>query len=404
MAVYLDHAATTPLRPEALEAMLPFLGGTFGNPSSTHAFGRVAREALDDAHERLARSIGADAREIVFTSGGTEANNLALKGAAWAGRARGHRIVTTPVEHHAIGHTLEHLQKFGFEVVEVPVDRYGRVDPEEVERAITDRTILVTVMLANNEVGTIQPVAEVAEVVRARRGLLFHVDAVQAAPWLDLDVNALGADLVALAAHKAEGPKGTGALWIRRGTHILAQQHGGSQERYRRAGTENVAGAVGMATAFELRAAERATLVPKVRARRDRLLTALTAVDGRGGHGPPGRAAPAHRLGHRPRHRRRLDHGGPRPRGHRGVDGLGLHQRLHRGQPRPDGDGLPARGGARRTPAEPRPNHDRRGDRRGGAHRAGGHRAAPCRGPARALTDAVAVAEGTPAAATLEVG
>ena len=182
MAVYLDHAATTPLRPEALEAMLPFLGGTFGNPSSTHAFGRVAREALDDAHERLARSIGADAREIVFTSGGTEANNLALKGAAWAGRARGHRIVTTPVEHHAIGHTLEHLQKFGFEVVEVPVDRYGRVDPEEVERAITDRTILVTVMLANNEVGTIQPVAEVAEVVRARRGLLFHVDAVQAAP------------------------------------------------------------------------------------------------------------------------------------------------------------------------------------------------------------------------------
>ena len=280
MAVYLDHAATTPLRPEALEAMLPFLGGTFGNPSSTHGFGRVAREALDDAHERLATSIGADGREIVFTSGGTEANNLALKGAAWAGRARGHRIVTTPVEHHAIGHALEHLQKFGFEVVEVPVDRYGRVDPADVERAITDRTILVTVMLANNEVGTIQPVAEVAAVVRSRRGLLFHVDAVQAAPWLDLDVNALGADLVALAAHKAEGPKGTGALWIRRGTHILAQQHGGSQERYRRAGTENVAGAVGMATAFEFRAAERAALVPQVRGRRDRLLAALTAVDG----------------------------------------------------------------------------------------------------------------------------
>ncbi len=280
MTVYLDHAATTPLRPEVLEAMLPFLGGTFGNPSSIHAYGRVAREALDDAHERLARSIGGEAREIVFTSGGTEASNLALKGAAWAGKARGHRIVTTQVEHHAIGHTLDHLQKFGFEVVEVPVDRYGRVDPADVEAAITDRTILVTVMLANNEVGTIQPVAEVAAVVRAHRGLLFHVDAVQAAPWLDLDVNALGADLVALAAHKAEGPKGTGALWIRRGTHILAQQHGGSQERYRRAGTENVAGAVGMATAFELRAAERAVVVPEVRARRDRLVATLAAIDG----------------------------------------------------------------------------------------------------------------------------
>ena len=280
MTVYLDHAATTPVRPEALEAMLPFLGGTFGNPSSAHSFGRIAREALDDAHDRLARSIGAEGREIVFTSGGTEASNLALKGAAWAGKARGHRIVTTPVEHHAVGHTLEHLQKFGFEVVEVPVDRYGRVDPADIESAITDRTILVTVMLANNEVGTIQPIAEVAAVAHAHRGLLFHVDAVQAAPWLDLDVNALGADLVALAAHKAEGPKGTGALWIRRGTHVLAQQHGGSQERYRRAGTENVAGAVGMAIAFELRAAERADVVPAVRARRDRLMATLAGIDG----------------------------------------------------------------------------------------------------------------------------
>ena len=280
MAIYLDHAATTPVRPEVLDAMLPFLGGTFGNPSSSHAFGRVAREALDDAHDRLARSIGAEPREIVFTSGGTEASNLALKGAAWAGRARGHRIVTTPVEHHAVGHALEHLEKFGFEVVEVPVDRYGRVDPDEVERAITDRTILVTVMLANNEVGTIQPVAEVASVVRAHRGIALHVDAVQAAPWIDLDVAALGADFVALAAHKAEGPKGVGVLWIRRGTHLLAQQHGGSQERYRRAGTENVAGAVGMATAFELRAAEREALVPQVRARRDRLMAALVALDG----------------------------------------------------------------------------------------------------------------------------
>ncbi len=280
MPIYLDHAATTPLRAEVRDAMLPYLDGVFGNPSSSHTFGRAAREALDDAHERLARAIGADAREVVFTSGGTEADNLAVKGAAWAGKAKGHRIVTTPVEHHAVGHALAHLEKFGFEIVEVPVDRYGRVDPADVEAAITDRTILVSVMLANNEVGTILPVREIAEVVRGHRGVLFHVDAVQAAAWVDLDVEALGADLVALAAHKVEGPKGTGALWIRRGTHILAQQHGGPQERHRRAGTENVAGAVGMATAFELAASERAVTVPHVAALRDRLAAGVLALPG----------------------------------------------------------------------------------------------------------------------------
>jgi len=279
MPVYLDHAATTPLRPEVLDAMAPYLGGVFGNPSSAHAFGRAAREALDEAHARLAQAIGAEPREIVFTSGGTEANNLALKGAAWAGKSRGHRIVTTSVEHHAVGHALSYLEHFGFEVVQVPVDRYGRVDPADVEGAITERTTLVSVMLANNEVGTIQPVGEVAAIVRSHRGILLHVDAIQAAPWMDLDVGSLGADLVSLAAHKAEGPKGTGALWIRRGTHLLAQQHGGSQERHRRAGTENVAGAVGMARAFELRRAERAVTVPRVRALRDRLADALLAVD-----------------------------------------------------------------------------------------------------------------------------
>lgn len=277
MPIYLDHAATTPVRPEVLEAMMPLLTGTFGNPSSAHAFGRAAREALDDAHERLARAIGADPREIVFTGGGTEATNLALKGAAWAGTARGHRLVSSPVEHHATAHTLRHLEKFGFETVTVPVDRYGRVDPDDIEHAVTDRTTVVSLILGNNEVGTLQPVAEVAARVRARRGVLLHVDAVQAAPWTEFDVGALGADLVSLAAHKAEGPKGVGALWVRRGTHILAQQHGGGQERHRRAGTENVAGAVGMARAFELRAAERAELLPRVRALRDRLAAAVVA-------------------------------------------------------------------------------------------------------------------------------
>ncbi len=213
----------------------------------------------------------------MFTSGGTEATNLAIKGAAWAGRPRGHRLVTTAVEHHATHHALRHLEKFGFEVVAVGVDRYGRVDPDELDRALSDGTTLVSVILGNNEVATLQPVAEIAERVRARRGVLLHLDAVQVAPWAEFDVAALGADLVSLAAHKIEGPKGVGALWIKRGTHLLAQQHGGGQERHRRAGTENVAGDVGMAKAFELRAAERGEVVPRVRAQRDRLTAAVLA-------------------------------------------------------------------------------------------------------------------------------
>ena len=280
MAIYLDHAATTPLRHEALEAMLPYLGGAFGNPSSAHSFGRAARNALDEAHERLATALGGTAREIVVTSGGTEANNLAIKGAAWAGKARGHRLVSSAVEHHAVGHTMRHLEKFGFEVVEIPVDRHGRVDPDEVDAAVDDRTILVSVMLANNEVGTLQPIREIADRLRAHRGVLFHVDAVQAAPSLDLDVGDLGADLVTISAHKFEGPKGVGALWVRRGTQLIAQLHGGSQERHRRAGTENVAGTVGMAVAYECACADRTTTAIRLRALRARLAAACLAVDG----------------------------------------------------------------------------------------------------------------------------
>ncbi|HUQ78789.1 MAG TPA: cysteine desulfurase family protein [Patescibacteria group bacterium] len=294
MAIYLDHAATTPLRREVLDAMLPFLTEDFGNPSSGHGFGRRARAALDDAHERVGRGIGAEAREIVFTSGGTEALNLGLKGAAWAGKARGHRIVTSAVEHHAVGHTLRYLEKFGFEVVELPVDRYGRVDPDHVEAALTDRTILVAIMLANNEVGTIQPIAEIARRVRARRGILFAVDAVQAAPHLDLDVDVLGADMLAISAHKFEGPKGVGALYLRHGTHIVVQQQGGAQERHRRGGTENVAGAVGMATAFELAAAERSESGRRVRRLRERLQKAVLAVDGTELTGHPIERLPGH--------------------------------------------------------------------------------------------------------------
>jgi cysteine desulfurase len=280
MPIYLDHAATTPLRREALEAMLPWLSDGFGNPSSVHSFGQRARAGLDEAHERVAKALGATPREIVFTSGGTESNNLAIKGAAWAGKARGHRIITSSVEHHSVGHTVRYLEKFGFEVVELPVDRYGRVDPDEVEAAITPKTILVSVMLANNEVGTIQPIAAIAERVRRHKGILLHTDAVQAAPYLAIDLAALDVDLLTIAAHKFEGPKGVGALFVRHGTNVLAQQQGGAQERYRRAGTEDVAGAVGLATALELAVAERADGVPRLTALRETLAAELRSIEG----------------------------------------------------------------------------------------------------------------------------
>jgi cysteine desulfurase len=278
--IYLDHAATTPLRREALDAMLPYLTEEYGNPSSAHGPGRRARLGLDEARESVAQDLGADPREIVFTSGGTEAINLAIKGVAWAGKARGHRIITSAVEHHAVLHSVRHLEKFGFEVVELPVDRYGRLDPDHLAAAITDRTILVSLMLANNEVGTIQPVGSLVKRVREHRGVLVHLDAVQGARWLGADLSALDVDLLSLAGHKLEGPKGTGLLYVRRGTVLLSQLHGGSQERYRRAGTENVAGAIGFATALRLAWRERAAVTPAVRAMRDRLRDAILTVPG----------------------------------------------------------------------------------------------------------------------------
>ena len=280
MTVYLDYAASAPLRPEVLEQMLPHLTGEQANPSSPHAPGRRARAALDEAHERLAAAIGAEPRSLVFTGGGTEAINLGVKGAAWAGKAEGHRIITTAIEHKAVLESCLLLEKYGFEVRRLPVDRYGRVDPDDLSTALTEKTILVSLQLANNEVGTIQPIAELIERVRTGSRARVHLDAVQAAAWLPLDVSALDADLVSFAAHKVEGPKGVGALWIRRGVAILPQVHGGSQERYRRAGTENVAGAVGMAAAFGLASAERETVVPRVRSQRDRLRDALLELPG----------------------------------------------------------------------------------------------------------------------------
>jgi cysteine desulfurase len=287
MPIYLDNAATTPLRREALEAMLPFLTESFGNASSSHAWGRRARAGLDEAREKLAAGLGAKPREIVFTSGGTEANNLAIKGAAWAGKSRGHRIVTSSIEHHSVSHTVRYLEKFGFEVVELPVDRYGRVNPDDVEAEINPKTILVSIMMANNEVGTIQPMAAIVEAVRRHKGVLLHVDAVQAAPYLPLDVAALDVDMLTIAAHKFEGPKGVGALFLRHGTNILAQQQGGSQERYRRAGTEDVASAVGMAAAFELAVADCAAVAPRLAELRETLKRRLLGAGGVGLTGHP---------------------------------------------------------------------------------------------------------------------
>jgi len=232
VTIYLDHAATAPLRPEVLEQMLPHLTGEQANPSSPHGPGRRARMALDEAHERLGRAIGSEARGIVFTGGGTEAINLAVKGAAWAGKAEGHRIITSAIEHKAVLESCLLLEKYGFEVQRLPVDRYGQIDPDDLTAALTDKTILVSLQWANNEVGTIQPIEELIARVRAGSDARIHVDAVQAAAHLPLDVETLDADLVSLAAHKVEGPKGVGALWIRRSTAILPQVHGGSQEAH----------------------------------------------------------------------------------------------------------------------------------------------------------------------------
>ncbi len=280
MTIYLDHAATTPLRGEVLERMMPYLTAVQGNASSHHSAGRAARQALDESHEAIAAVLHADPREIVFTSGGTESINLAIKGAAWAGKATGNRIVTTTVEHRAVLDTCASLEKFGFEVVRVAVDHQGRVDRDALDAALTERTCLVSLQLGNNEVGTIDDLEPLVAHVRAAGHALVHVDAVQGAAALDIDARALDVDLLSAASHKLEGPKGVGIMWLRRGTAILPQIHGGSQERHRRAGTENVAGAVGMAAAWQLAAHERATTLAAVRRRRDRLAAGLLAVEG----------------------------------------------------------------------------------------------------------------------------
>ena len=282
MAIYLDHAATSPLRPAVLEAMLPYLTEHAGNPSSLHAAGRRARQGIDEARETVAHLIGAQPREIVFTGGGTESDNLAIKGAGWAATTRGRHIITTAVEHKAVLNPAAVLERSGFEVTVLPVDRYGRVDPVDVAAALSERTTLVSVMAANNEVGTTQPIAAIGEIVRGHAAR-FHVDAVQWAAHEPVDVNAWQADLVSLSAHKLGGPQGVGALFVRRGTQVLPQIQGGSQERQRRAGTENVAGIAGFGAAFRLvhtDASARAAEAERLRVLAGRLRGGLLSFDG----------------------------------------------------------------------------------------------------------------------------
>lgn len=272
--IYLDHAATTPLDERVLSAMLPYLTTHWGNPSSIYAEAQIARRGLDAARCTVAEVLGAKPNEVVFTSGGTEADNLALRGVAMAQRPRGRDgIITTAIEHHAVLHQCDALAKEGFRVTYLPVDGEGMVDLEALTTALDDRTALVSVMYANNEVGTVEPVADVAHIVKQRDPhIMVHTDAVQAAGALDLNIDRLGVDLLSIAAHKIYGPKGVGALYIRTRTPFVPQMLGGSQERNRRAGTENVAGAVGLATALRLAADERATHNEALVALRDRLL------------------------------------------------------------------------------------------------------------------------------------
>jgi cysteine desulfurase len=272
--VYMDHSATTYVRKEVLDAMIPYYTEFYGNPSSIYSITRVTKKAIDTAREQVAKALGAEPDEIYFTSGGSESDNWAIKGVAWANRKKGNHIITSKIEHHAVLHTCQYLEKEGFTVTYLPVDQYGLVDPAELEKAITDQTILITIMYANNEIGTIEPVAELGAIARKHR-IPFHTDAVQVIGNIPVDVKTQNIDLLSLSAHKFYGPKGVGALYIRKGTKIDNLIHGGGQERRRRAGTENIAGIVGLGKAIELATADIEGHNKKIRALRDRLMKGI---------------------------------------------------------------------------------------------------------------------------------
>ena len=277
-AIYMDHASTTAVDPRVVDAMLPYFTRKYGNPSSMHSVGRDAAGGLEEARRTVAGILGAEPREIIFTSCGSESDNLAIRGVAFSSRAKGNHIITSPIEHHAVGHTCMQLEKeFGFDVTYVPVDRYGVVDPEAVAHAITDRTVLISIMHANNEVGTIEPIADIGRIALSK-GIPFHTDAVQAGGALDLDVGRLEVDLLSLSAHKFYGPKGVGVLYVRQGTPLMPIQTGGGHERNRRAGTENVPYAIGLATALKLAHEHRAANRQRLAELRDRLVAGVLSA------------------------------------------------------------------------------------------------------------------------------
>ncbi len=272
--VYLDNAAAMPLLPEAKEAMLPFLGEAFGNPSSLHEWGDSAREAIDEARGQVAGLIGAEAEEIIFTSGGTESNNFAVKGLALAQQAKGKHIVVSAIEHFSVLNSVSTLGKQGFEVTEVPVDKNGVVNPVDVKKSIRKDTVLVSIMHANGEIGTIEPIKEIANITRELK-IPFHTDAVATAGTIPVNVNELGVDALSLAGNAFYGPKGSGALWVRKGVRIMPLLDGGIQEGGRRGGTENVAGIVGLGKAAEIAAAQMRARIDKLTPLRDRLIKGL---------------------------------------------------------------------------------------------------------------------------------
>ena len=269
--IYMDHSATTYTKKEVVDAMLPYFTEHFGNPASIYGIARESKKAVDAARAQVAKALGADPDEIYFTSGGSESDNWALKGVAWANRKRGNHIITTQIEHHAVLHTCQFLEKEGFVVTYLPVDRYGLVEPAKLEKAITDKTILISIMYANNEIGTIEPIAELGAIARKHK-VYFHTDAVQAIGNVPIDVKTQNIDLLSLSAHKFYGPKGAGALYIKKGVRIQNLIHGGGQEKKRRAGTENLTGIVGMGKAIELATADIPGHNRKIQAMRDRLV------------------------------------------------------------------------------------------------------------------------------------
>ena len=272
--VYFDHSATTPMDSEVAKVMLEYMTEKFGNPGSIHYFGREALKAVNEARENIAALIGASAKEIFITSGGTESDNLALKGVAFANRKKGNHIITTTIEHHAVLHACEYLEKHGFTVTYLPVDENAMVRVEDVKNAITDQTILISVMFANNEVGTIQPIKEIGQLAK-EKGIYFHTDAVQAAGNYPIDVNECNIDLLSISGHKLYGPKGIGVIYIRKGVKIESLQQGGSQERKMRAGTENVPGIVGLGLAAKQAKQEMDQRIAHVQGLRDKLIKGI---------------------------------------------------------------------------------------------------------------------------------